>query len=273
MTSTAADVRVAELSGSGAARRRWPRKLRLFKVDVSATTCHELANAIGEAARERRAARVTALAVHGLMTADTDAGFAEILEGFDAIAPDGQPVRLALNLLHRAALPDRVRAVQLTLAVCELAARDRTPVYLLGSRMEVVEALKAALERRLPTLPIVGSEPGVYRELTDIENDALVKRVQSSGAGLLLIGLGCPHQERFAHRHRSDFAAVQMCVGSVFDILSGHQPDAPAWVQRYALEWLFRLLHEPSRLWRRYAETNSRFLIRLPVAMIRSRRP
>jgi exopolysaccharide biosynthesis WecB/TagA/CpsF family protein len=247
----------------------WPDKLPLFGVDVSATTYEELEEAIVRAARQRRRACVTALAVHGLMTATRDPEFRRVLQHFEALAPDGQPVRVALNVLHAAGLPDRVRGVDLTLRVCERAAREGIGIYLLGSRDEVVRALRTELERRFPELHIAGSEPGVYRPLTPAENAALVARIRSSDAAVILIGLGCPYQEAFAYEHRIDFDAVQLCVGSAFDVISRTKRGAPKWVQRAGLEWVFRLAQEPRRLGGRYLTTNSRFIVMFIRAMIR----
>jgi len=247
----------------------WPVKLPIFGVGVSATTYDELADAILRAVRERRQACVTALAVHGLITATNDPGYRGMLDAFQALAPDGQPVRFALNVLHGAGLRDRVRAVDLMLTVCERAARERVGIYLFGSRADVVEALRSELARRFVGLEIVGCEPGVYRPLTALEDAALVERINSSDAGLLLVGLGCPHQEEFAYRHRMQVNAVQMCVGSAFDIVAGKKLNAPMWIQRAGLEWLFRLIQEPRRLWRRYLDTNTRFIIKFFHALVR----
>ena len=249
----------------------WPIKLPVFGVPVSATTYAELADAILRAVREQRPARITAIAVHGLMTAVNDAGFRTMLDTFDALAPDGQPVRFALNVLHHAGLPDRVRAVDLTLLVCERAARERVKIYLFGSRPDVVQALKEALLRQFEGLEIVGSEAGVYRPLTASEDTALVERINSSGADLLLIGLGCPFQETFAYHHRAQIRPVQMCVGSGFDIVSGKKLNAPQWIQRAGLEWLFRLAQEPRRLWKRYLATNAQFMAYFVIAVVRRR--
>ena len=249
----------------------WPIKLPIFGVSVSATTYAELADAILRAVRDRRPARITAVAVHGLMTAVNDASYRAMLETFDALAPDGQPVRFALNVLHRAGLPDRVRAVDLTLLVCARAARERVKIYLFGSRPAVVQALKDSLLRQFEGLDIVGCEPGVHAPLTVSEDAALVERINNSGAELLLIGLGCPYQEAFAYHHRAQLRPVQMCVGSVFDIVSGKKLNAPQWIQRAGLEWAFRLAQEPGRLWRRYLTTNSQFVAHFVAAVIRHR--
>jgi len=239
----------------------WPRKQELFGVGVSVTTYDELTECVGRAIRRRRGGCVTALAVHGLVTAHDDQAFRGVLDTFEAIAPDGQPVRYALNAFGNAQLPDRVRGVDLAWTICRRAERDGVRVFLLGSRRAVVDALRRELLARLPRLIVVGCEPGLYGPVDPDAEAALVARINDSGADLLLVGMGCPYQERFVAAHRSVVRPVQVCVGSAFDVLSGTQPNAPVWMQRMSLEWLFRLTREPRRLWRRYLTTNSRFLM------------
>ena len=91
----------------------------------------------------------------------------------------------------------------------------------------------------------------------------LVERINSSGATILFVGLGCPTQEVFAYEHRTTIKAVQICVGAAFDFHAGTKRMAPTWIQDYALEWLFRLSQEPRRLFWRYAATNTKFLVKI----------
>ena len=259
---------------SGVVRRElapqtgWPAKASLFGVDVSTTTYDEATEEIIASAHARRGACVSALAVHGVMTAAGDASFAAMLNRFELVVPDGQPVRYALNWLHRAGLPDRVYGPELTLRVCARAAQEGIGVFLYGSSPAVVTALAERLKGRFPTLRIVGREPSLFRPLTASEDDELVGRINESGAGIVFVGLGCPLQEKFASDHRDRVAAVQICVGAAFDFHAGTKPMAPQWMQRASLEWLFRLLHEPRRLWKRYALTNSAFVVRLARELV-----
>jgi len=100
----------------------------------------------------------------------------------------------------------------------------------------------------------------------------MVQRINASGAGIVFIGLGCPKQDLFAYEHRDRIRAVQVCVGAAFDFHAGALPQSPAWMQRRGLEWLFRLIQEPRRLWRRYLVTNTIFLAKLLAAMCRPAR-
>lgn len=241
----------------------WPQKNNLLGVNVSVTTYHEALEVVIHAAKERKSACVSHLAVHGLIEGTKDTRFRIMLNDFEIIAPDGQPVRLALNLLYNASLPDRCYGPELMLRLCERAANEGIGVYLYGSYKNVVDALQNNLINRFPGLNIAGWEPSVFRILSKSEDDALVQRINESGAGIVFLGLGCPLQEKFAYEHKKKIMAVQICVGAAFDFHSGNKKMAPVWMQRYALEWFFRFLQEPQRLWRRYLVTNTLFLSNL----------
>ena len=215
------------------------------------------------AARRREPLLVTALAVHGVVEARSRADVGRAIAAFDLVTPDGQPVRMALNLLHRAGLADRVYGPTLMLRICQAAAAQGIPVYLYGSTARVVGDLAAALAAANPGLVVAGAEPSLFRPLTAAESAELGARIRASGAGIVFVGLGCPRQELFAFQHRDILGLPQVCVGAAFDFHSGNKRQAPRWMQDHALEWLFRLLQEPRRLLRRYAVTNTVFLVAL----------
>ena len=240
----------------------WPRKHNVLGVGISATTYDELVESVIEAAKMREPACVSHLAVHGLVIGSRDPVMREILNELEVVAPDGMPVRLALNILYKTQLPDRVYGPEFTLRVCERAAADGIGVYLYGSHPHVVKALYENLLERYPKLSIVGYEPSIFHPLTEAEDKDLVNRINESGAGVVFLGLGCPLQERFAYEHKGKIEAVQICVGAAFDFLSGEKKMAPEWMQRHSLEWFFRLLQEPRRLSCRYFVTNTIFLSR-----------
>ncbi len=246
---------------SATAAQRWPLKHDLFGVAVSATDYDEAATCVIEAARRGEGGAVTHMAVHALVTAAKDAAYREKINTFDLVAPDGQPVRWALNRFARANLSDRVYGPELMLRLCARAAEEGIGVYLYGSTLEVVEGLRDNLLGKFPGLRIVGCEPSAFRQLSAQETAAFVARVNSSDAGLLFLGLGCPLQETFAYEHRNSLKAVQLCVGAAFDFHAGNKSVAPEWMQRGGLEWLFRLGSEPGRLWRRYLFTNTAFCL------------
>ena len=237
-----------------------PKKFNVFGIGVSSTSYREALEVVINAAKQKTSLCITHLAVHGLVTSARDEHLKNIINKFDIVAPDGQPVKNALNLLYKTKLIDRVCGPLFILLVCERAAAEGIGVYLYGSQLRVVQKLRDNLLKKYTKLRIVGSEPSIFRPLTADEDKVLVENINNSKAGIVFIGLGCPLQERFAYEHRNKIQAVQICVGAAFDFHAGEKKIAPRWMQKYSLEWMFRLLQEPRRLFKRYLVTNTLFL-------------
>jgi N-acetylglucosaminyldiphosphoundecaprenol N-acetyl-beta-D-mannosaminyltransferase len=227
-------------------------------VDYEAATAQ-----IMDAARERKHFAVTALAVHGVMTGVLDKPHNSRLNSFDLVTPDGQPVRWALNLLHHAGLADRVYGPTLTLEVLEQAAAEGLPIYLYGSTQATLDRLIPALEGTFPALKIAGVEASKFRSVQPGEDVEIAERIKASGARMVLVGLGCPRQEVFAYAMRPLLDMPLLAVGAAFDYHAGLLRNPPPWMQKYALEWLWRLGLEPKRLWKRYVLLNPAYLARL----------
>ncbi|GIE96392.1 WecB/TagA/CpsF family glycosyltransferase [Paractinoplanes rishiriensis] len=238
-------------------------KRNVLGVLVDVTDYSDASNRIIEAARDRRGYAVTALAVHGVMTGVQDRAHNARLNSFDLVTPDGQPVRWALNLLHAAGLTDRVYGPTLTLEVLKRAADEGLPVYLYGSTQPTLERLVPALERMFPALKIAGVEASKFRAAQPGEPAEIAERIKSSGARIVLVGLGCPRQEIFAYAMRPLLDMPLLAVGAAFDYHAGLLKNPPPWMQKYALEWLWRLGLEPKRLWKRYLLLNPAYLSRL----------
>jgi len=212
------------------------------------------------AAKERRSAAISALAVHGLMTGVLDREQKFRLNRFDLLTPDGQPVRWVLNGLHGAGLRDRVYGPNLTLRLCKRAAKEGLPIYFYGSTPEILAALELALHRKFPGILIAGTEPSKFRRLTPEEKKEVAARIRDSGASMVFVGLGCPRQEVFAYEFRDELRMPVLAVGAAFPFIAGMVPQAPKWMQDRGLEWLFRLHAEPRRLWRRYLYLNPAYV-------------
>ena len=235
-------------------------KYNLLGVLIDATTYKAAVERIVTAAEAGRGLSVTALAVHGVMTGVGDAEHRHRLNEFDLVTPDGQPVRWGLNLLHGAGLDDRVYGPTLTLKVCEEAAARGVPVYFYGSRPEVLEKLTQNLEARFPGFKVAGSEPSKFRQTTPREKDEIAERIRDSGAQIVFVGLGCPRQEVFAYEYRDALRMPVIAVGAAFDYHAGLLEEPPAWMQRRGLQWFYRLLQDPRRLWKRYLILNTQFV-------------
>jgi N-acetylglucosaminyldiphosphoundecaprenol N-acetyl-beta-D-mannosaminyltransferase len=211
-------------------------------------------------AREGRRCATTALAVHGVITAALDRGHRYRLNSFDLVTPDGQPVRWALNLLYGTKLNDRVYGPDMTLKVCKEAGLQGIPVYFYGSSQQVLDKLCARLPEMCPGLKIAGAHPSEFRQLSADEQRQAVDRIRDSGAQIVFVGLGCPRQEVFTYEMSRQLTMPMLAVGAAFDYHAGLLQEPPAILQRLGLQWLYRLIQEPGRLWRRYLFTNSQFI-------------
>jgi exopolysaccharide biosynthesis WecB/TagA/CpsF family protein len=244
-------------------------KKNLLGVLVDAVDYDAAVDEIIACAKAQRGMAISALAVHGVMTGALDEAHRYRLNHFDRVLPDGQPVRWALNLLYDTGLPDRVYGPTLMLKICEHAAKEKLSVYLYGSREPVLERLKKNLVRRFSDLIIAGAEASKFRKITDREKEKIVGRIKASGARIVFVGLGCPRQEVWAYEYREPLAMPILAVGAAFDFHAGLLSQAPARLQRWGLEWLFRLLQEPRRLWKRYVFLNPLYAAMVALQLLR----
>jgi N-acetylglucosaminyldiphosphoundecaprenol N-acetyl-beta-D-mannosaminyltransferase len=224
---------------------------------------------IVEAAHSRKPFAVSALAVHGLMTGVLDGEHRYRLNSLNLVVPDGQPVRWALNWLHKVQLSSRVYGPNLALAVCERAEKEDLPVFFYGSTPEILRELESKLRTRFPLLRIAGARSSAFRPLSVDEKKQVANEIRESGASIVFVGLGCPRQEVWAYEFRECLPAPVLAVGAAFSFLAGTTPQAPRWMQNRGLEWLFRLWTEPLRLWRRYLLLNPLFLCLLSLQSLR----
>ena len=250
---------------------QWPRKHEVFGVGVSAVTYDDVERAVLAAAKQHVSATVTHTSSHGLTMAARDAKFRDVINSFDIVAPDGQPVRWTLNWFHKTGLKDRCYGPEMMLRLCRAAAKQGVSIYLYGSSPEVLEKLQTNLKEKCPGLVIAGVESPPFRALSAAELDASIQRMNDSGAGIVFIGLGCPRQDMFCAENKHKIKAVQSAVGAAFDFHAGTKSTAPAWMQKRGLEWFYRLTQEPTRLWKRYLSIHTTFAFLLTRRMILGR--
>jgi N-acetylglucosaminyldiphosphoundecaprenol N-acetyl-beta-D-mannosaminyltransferase len=236
------------------------KKRNLFGVNYSLTNYAEATAIIIESALHNRSFGVSALAVHGLIECYNNPHLNSKVNKIDLIVPDGQPVRWALNSFFKAKLKDRVYGPQLTWNVLEAANKMGLSVYLYGSTRNTLEILRKNILKSFPNITISGVHVDRFRDASSEEDKDDIKKINESGAHIILVGRGCPRQEVWVSDHLEKINAVMMAVGAAFDFHAGTVKQAPAWMQNAGLEWLFRLAVEPKRLWKRYLFTNSKFI-------------
>lgn len=206
--------------------------------------------------------------VHGAVESWRDRSLSPVYGAAGLTVPDGVPL-VWLGRLRGHAGVRRVYGPDFTLRLSEALAARGGRLFLYGGAAGVAARLGDVLAARFPGLIVAGTLSPPFRALTREEDDEIVERINEARPDVVLVGLGCPKQERWMadHRDRLD-AAVLLGVGAAFDFLSGTVAQAPRWMMRVGLEWLFRLVHEPRRLWYRYLVYNPLFMVLATVQLI-----
>jgi N-acetylglucosaminyldiphosphoundecaprenol N-acetyl-beta-D-mannosaminyltransferase len=235
-------------------------KKNVLGILVNAVNYEAAVSKIIDAARARKPMSVSALAVHGVMTGVLDSTHRYRLNHIDLVLPDGQPVRWALNWLYDTGLPDRVCGPVAMLEICERAAEEGLSIYLYGSKDSVLDALSQNLCQRFPKLIIAGMQPSKFKQTSPEEKQKIVQEIRNSGAAITFVGLGCPRQEVWAYEYRDDLSMPLIAVGAAYDFHSGNLTKSPDFLGKLGLEWLFRLIVEPRRLWQRYVLLNPLYI-------------
>jgi exopolysaccharide biosynthesis WecB/TagA/CpsF family protein len=236
------------------------KKVRIFGINYGVVDYDSASTIIVKAAKERQSFGVSALAVHGLMESYFNPLLKEKIEKIHLIVPDGQPVKWVMNKFHNLNLKDRVYGPKLVLEVLKKADLDSLSVYLYGSKLETLDKLSSFIYINYPNVSIVGKHADRFREATEKEDKEDINKIIASNAHIVLVGRGCPRQEIWVSDHIEKINAAMLAVGAAFDFHAGILPQAPRWMQNNSLEWFFRLIKEPKRLWRRYLLTNSQFI-------------
>lgn len=180
------------------------------------------------------------------------------------VVADGQPLVWASRLQSRT-LPERVTGIDLVDALCALAAKERFGVYFLGARRPIIERAAEQLSARHGGLRVSGFADGYFDEA---ESSLRALDVRASGARILFVGMGVPRQEQFIEQHWDELGVeLAIPVGGSFDVIAGATRRAPVWLQRMGMEWFFRLVQEPRRLWKRYLVTNFQFIFHLACSV------
>jgi N-acetylglucosaminyldiphosphoundecaprenol N-acetyl-beta-D-mannosaminyltransferase len=253
-----------------------PKKLPVIGVAVSVTSYEATVAQVDAWVDARRrgpdrspARYVCVTSVHGVMTAHKDPFFRRILNHADLVTPDGMPIVWALRSLGQRT-QQRVYGPTLMLELCRSATARGARIFLYGSREEVLPALESRLGAIFPGIKIAGSYSPPFRPLTPTEDEQVIDRIRETDPDLIFVGISTPKQERWMWEHRNAFPGVVMVgVGAAFDFHAGRVRQAPPWMQRNGLEWLFRLLSEPRRLWRRYLLETPQFIPRWILQRLR----
>lgn len=231
---------------------------KVLGVRVDATSYADSVERVRVWAKAGESRYICVCNVHMVMESHDDPDFREVVNGGDLVTPDGMPLVWCLRLLGVEAA-SRVYGPDLMPAVLEMAEREGLSVGLYGSTPEVLDELCTRLGERYPRISIDYVHSPPFRPNSDPSKEDL-SAIANSGVRILFVALGCPKQEWWMAKSTEQVPAVMLGVGAAFDFLTGAKPQAPKLIQTLGLEWAFRLVSEPRRLWRRYAVHNPRFV-------------
>jgi N-acetylglucosaminyldiphosphoundecaprenol N-acetyl-beta-D-mannosaminyltransferase len=235
------------------------KELSVLDVRVTAQGLDEAVDRLLGSASTGARLRAHFCTVHSLVEASGNARLQAVFASAEMVAMDGMPL-VWVARRRGAVAAERVCGPDVMLLLCDRGRSVGLRHFFLGGQPGVPDRLAARLKARYPGVEVVGTVSPPFRPLSELEDAALVDRINASAPHVLWIGLGSPKQEFWAAEHEARLdVPVILPVGAAFDFHSGRVRRAPRWMHHAGLEWLFRLVAEPRRLWRRYLVTNARF--------------
>jgi N-acetylglucosaminyldiphosphoundecaprenol N-acetyl-beta-D-mannosaminyltransferase len=234
----------------------------IFDIPIDLAQPAELLRTISGWASETRTRRVMYVNAHVVNQSRVTPGLGDALRKADLVYCDGYGVRLAARVLNMP-VPHRMTGADWIWGLATLCERSGQSIYLLGSEPPLARDAAARLRRWYPNLDVVGAHHGFF-DLDSPHNERVIEDINAHGPRIVLVGMGTPKQELWVDRYADQLGgAVTWTVGALFDYVSGHTPRAPRWLADNGLEWIFRLMIEPDRMWRRYLLGNPVFLSRV----------
>lgn len=234
---------------------------KIINSDITALTFNQTVSVIEEWISKKENRYVCICNTHSVVTASDDEYFAKALEHADMCTADGMPLVWALRL-YGFDDQDRVDGPNLMLSLCEQSRMKKYKLFFCGGTEDTLERLRQRLSRDYDGAEIVGSYSPPFRKMTEEENRKIVNMINDSKADIVFVSLGCPKQEYWMYEHCTQINGVMIGVGAAFDFVTGNIKRPPLIFQKLGLEWLFRLVSEPKRLWKRYAYNNPVYIYR-----------
>ena len=240
------------------------KRIKFFNCWIDPLTMEETLKCIEAIIQDRIPSQHVVINVAKLVNMQNDENLKSIVNSCGLINADGQGIVWAAKFLNLN-IPERVTGIDLMLNLVKLASEKEYKVYLLGAREEILKKVVAVFKEEYPNLNIVGYKDGYFLQL---EEKRIVSDIKASEADILFVAMSSPQKELFLSKHQYAMGVpFVMGVGGSFDVVAGHVKRAPLWMQKIGLEWFFRFLCEPRRMWKRYLVTNTIFLFMLLKAV------
>lgn len=236
------------------------KQVRIIAIDVNVTSRSLAVQDILQMVYEHHGAYVCVANVHMCMEAFDSDTYRSIVNNANYVLPDGKPLSVAQKLLTLEKA-EQVRGQDIMNALCSISGKKNLKIgFYGGSSSDVLNSVMERLQMDFPDIKICFDYSPPFRPLTEAEDQVVTRQINQAQIDILFVGIGCPKQEIWMAEHRDSLSCVMLGVGAAFDFIAGNKKHAPRWVQRVGLEWLFRLLSEPRRLWKRYLKQNPRFV-------------
>jgi N-acetylglucosaminyldiphosphoundecaprenol N-acetyl-beta-D-mannosaminyltransferase len=259
------------LEGNLAGKRGGDRRY-ILGVGINQVSVTQAVEIIDSWIQSRTQKYVCVTGVHGVMECQRDGSLMKIHNDSGLTVPDGMPL-VWISKMRGSTDVTRVYGPDLMLVVCRLGESKRYRHYFYGGKAGVPNELAERLKQRFSEIDVVGQYSPPFRPLTELEDEAIIRAINSANPDLVWVGLSTPKQEHWMASHRAALHAPALIgVGAAFDFLSGRLRQAPRWMMNAGLEWLFRLMMEPRRLWKRYTINNVLFLYYLFLEVVGLRR-
>ena len=248
-------------------------RIELFGLQFDRLSLKEAVEKIDSYIKSGQPRQIVVVNAAKIVKARYDWELLQILQSADLVGPDGVPLVWVSKLLGKP-LPGRVNGTDLMEKLIPFAADRKYSIYFFGAKEEIIKKTVSLYSQLYPNLRIAGYRNGYF---SDAEEEDIVNEIKNSGADILLVGMGTPQKEKWIKRNLLKLnVPVVHGVGGSFDVVAGYVNRAPLWMQKWGLEWLYRLCQEPGRMWKRYLVTNSIFCLLVFKEMIRtifSRKP
>lgn len=235
------------------------RRVRIIDVGISAVNAQSALDYLFENFENARGKYICAANVHTTVTAHEDENYKKVQNESFLTLPDGKPLSVVgrkrgENKMERVTGPDFMETI------LEKTEKEDYRHYFYGNTQKNLNAFVLYIKKNYPNLKIAGYEPSIFRPLSATEENELIERIYDSNADFVWVALGAPRQEIFCNKISKRTKAVWIAVGGAFNVISGVIPRAPQWLQDFGLEWFYRWLKEPKRLFKRYFVTNTKFI-------------
>ncbi len=244
-------------------------KVVLLKSKISLGSYEKFISEIISLSSIKNSSYICILNVHMLVESYFDKEFRRVVNNADIATPDGMPLVKAVKILYGIE-QDRVAGMDLMPDLMRLSEKENLSIYLYGSTKEVLEKIVSKAKRDFPDLELGYYSPP-FRELTEREKELDISRINKYNPDFLFVALGCPKQEKWMEEHKNRINSCMIGLGGAFEVYSGEKKRAPRWMQKFCLEWIYRLFQDPVRLWKRYFFTNTVFLVLIFFQIVKVR--